>query len=129
MSTSARGSSRPHAASRVPACATARGARNRGRLWCRHSEAAGRDIMEQEELESLVTGLVEKQEKLDAVLASKDEEIESLKESNRELMGRLMVRIDGSRLPDKQLSYEEVYDQATTEIADAIRERFLNKGD
>ena len=91
--------------------------------------ASGRDLMEQEELEALVTGLAEKQEKLDTVLASKDEEIESLKESNRELMAKLMVRIDGSHLPDKQLSYEEVYDQATTEIADAIRERFLNKGD
>lgn len=85
--------------------------------------------MEQEELEALVTGLVEKQEKLDTVLAEKDQEIESLKKSNRELMGKLMVRIDGNHLPDKQLSYEEVYEQATTEIADAIRERFLNKGD
>ena len=44
-------------------------------------------------------------------------------------MGKLMVRIDGSHLPDKQLSYEEVYEQATTEIADAIRERYLSKGD
>lgn len=85
--------------------------------------------MEQEELEKMVQALAEKQEKLDTVLAEKDQEIESLKESNRELMGKLMVRIDGSHLPDKQLSYEEVYDQATTEIADAIRERFLSKGD
>lgn len=84
--------------------------------------------MEQEELEKMVQALAEKQEALDAVVADKDKEIETLKESNRELMSKLMIRIDGSHLPDKQASYEEVYDQATSEIADAIREKYISKG-
>jgi hypothetical protein len=84
--------------------------------------------MEQEELEKMVQALAEKQEALDAVVADKDKEIETLKESNRELMSKLMTRIDGSHLPDKQASYEEVYDQATSEIADAIREKYISKG-
>lgn len=82
--------------------------------------------MEQSELEELVNNLVEKQDQLDETIKKKDAEIETLKESNKELMTKLMVKLESSHLPERELTSDEIYNNSINEIANSIREKYIN---